>query len=174
MPSNAFTFSDIEWLNAAENCGYGALPIPHSRDYEIEELIYRWIALDEAPRQQTAATIVDDQRFTFLAYSERMASLSVRKNNEGFAFLGLLAMGLDGWRYDWRDNAALICLHYDALLKIGIQPDVIFNRASYYLSSKVAAALSTFLLRSAEDKSLNAMGYEEGSDNDGFRYRRTW
>ncbi|MGH8021736.1 MAG: hypothetical protein ACREIA_26330 [Opitutaceae bacterium] len=167
-------FSGADWLSVTENNGYGLLPIPHPRDDEIKALILRWIALDVASRQQTAAAIKEDQRFTLLAYSERMASRAVREKNVELVFLGLLALGLDGWRNDWRDNAALLCLHYDAAQKVGAQPDAVFARAAGLLSDKVATALRGFLRRSSEDKSLDAMGYEEGRDDDGFRYRRTW
>ncbi|MEJ1968710.1 MAG: hypothetical protein WDN03_08800 [Rhizomicrobium sp.] len=62
---------------------------------------------------------MDEQRFTLLAYSERMASLAVREHNKGLIILGLLALGIDGWRGDWRDNAVLISLHYDAAKMLG-------------------------------------------------------
>jgi len=167
-------FSGADWLSVTENNGYGSLPIPRPRDDEIEALIRRWIALDTSSRQQAATAIREDQRFTLLAYSERMASRAVREKNPEFVFLGLLALGLDGWRNDWRDNAALICLYYDAAQKVGAEPDAVFARAGGFLSDKVATALRGFLRRSSEDKSLDAMGYEEGCDDQGFRYRRTW
>ena len=167
-------FAAPDWLSVTENNGYGLLPIPHPRDDEIKTLILRWIAFDVTSRQQAAAAIKEDQRFTLLAYSERMASRAVRDKNAELVFLGLLALGLDGWRNDWRDNAVLLCLHYDATQKAGAQPDAVFARAAGLLSDKVATALRGFLRRSPEDKSLDAMGYEEGRDDDGFRYRRTW
>jgi hypothetical protein len=167
-------FSDVHWLDVAENKGYGLLPIPNPRDEEIKTLILRWSALDTVSRQRAAAAIRENQRFTLLAFSERMASRSVRERSQDLIFVGLLGLGLDGWRDDWRDNAALLCLHYDAARKIEVEPDKVFARAADLLSEKATIALRAFLNRSAEDQSLQAMGYEEGRDPEGFRYKRTW
>lgn len=161
-------------MRVNENEDYGNLPIPHPRDDEIEALILRWASLDPEARERAVAEIGEDQRFTLLAYSERMASRAVRDRNGELIFMGLLALGLDGWRADWRDNAVLLCLHHDAALKAGIPPEAVFERAATLLPPRVGAALQAFLRRTAEDKSLDAMGYKNGTDADGFRYRRTW
>ena len=95
-------FEAAEWLRATNNRGYGPLPIPQPRDAEIEALLRSWMALDESTRQAAAQGIAEEQRFTLLAYSERMASLAVRKRNQELIRLGLLALGIDGWRGDWR------------------------------------------------------------------------
>jgi hypothetical protein len=36
------------------------------------------------------------------------------------------------------------------------------------------SGLEAYLKRSDEDKSLASMGYVEGTDEDGFRFLRTW
>jgi len=167
-------FEAAEWLRATNNRGYGPLPIPQPRDAEIEALLRSWMALDESTRQAAAQGIAEEQRFTLLAYSERMASLAVRKRNQELIRLGLLALGIDGWRGDWRDNAALISLHYDAAQRVGADPASLFETTAGVLSPKAANALRSFLRRAPADKSLEAMGYEAGTDADGFRYKRTW
>lgn len=167
-------FSDALWLNIDNNKGYGTLPIPQPRDAEISDLLRAWLALDAPARMATGQGLLQEQRFTLLAFSERMASKAVRDANPEWISLGLLALGIDGWRGDWRDNAALIALHYDASQRLGIEPDMTFERAALLLSDKVANALRAFLRRSADDKSLEAMGYEAGVDGDGFIYKRTW
>jgi hypothetical protein len=172
MSTNIFATAD--WLRVKNNPGYGTLQIPQPRDREISELLRAWIALEESSRKVAAQGILEDQRFTLLGYSERMASLAVRDHNPEWIILGLLALGIDGWRGDWRDNAAIICLHYDAAKKLDIQIESTFEKAAVLLSMKAGNALRSFLRRSAEDKTLEAMGYVVGSDVDGFRYKRTW
>ena len=88
--------------------------------------------------------------------------------------MGLLALGIDGWRGDWRDNAALLSLHYDAGQRIGADVNLLFKEAAALLSPKVANAFLSFLRRSSADKAIVAMGYVVGADADGFRYERTW
>lgn len=163
-----------DWLGVKSNHGYGALPIPQARDVEIGGLLRAWMALGEADRKEAAEGILEGQRFTLLAYSERMASLAVREANPDLITLGLVALGVDGWRRDWRDNAAIIALYYDAAQKLGTHPENAFEKAAALLPEKAANALRTFLRRSTEDKSLAAMGYVVGTDVDGFRYERTW
>jgi hypothetical protein len=165
---------DAAWLSTSNNEGYGLLPLPTGRDEEISALIRQWMTLNVAERRETPCSIGDEQRTTLLAYSERMASLAVRKSDGELILLGLLALGLDGWRTDWRDNVLLLCLHFDACQKIGIEANDIFKHASTLLPSNVGSALTAFLNRSPEDQSLDVMGYKESSDSDGFRYARTW
>jgi alkylhydroperoxidase/carboxymuconolactone decarboxylase family protein YurZ len=132
------------------------------------------MALDELDRKQSALDISSEQRLTLLAYSERMASLAVRERSRELITLGLVALGVDGWRTDWRDNALIVSLHFDAAQRIGASPEAIFESAAQLLPEKPAHALRSFLRRSADDKSLGAMGYLASNDGDGFRYRRTW
>jgi hypothetical protein len=171
---NSDLFASCDWLRSQNNRGYGMLPIPQPRDTEISNLLRAWIALDEVDRKQSALEISDEQRPTLLAYSERMASLTVRERNQEFIILGLIALGVDGWRYDWRDNVLIVSLHFDAAERISARPEAIFGAAAQWLPEKPARGLCAFLDRSAEDKSLTAMGYAVGNDEGGFRYRRTW
>jgi len=167
-------FASVEWLRAENNSGYGTLPIPQPRDMEIGGLLRSWLSLEEPSRKAALSEVSEDHRFTLIAYSERMASLAVRDRNREHIILGLVALGLDGWRDDWRDNAAVVCLHHDAARRMGLHPDDLFEEAARMLPDKPANALRSFLRRSEEDKAVEAMGYSAMADTDGFRYKRTW
>lgn len=167
-------FASASWLKAENNRGYGPLPIPQSTDDQITKLLRDWASLPQSERSVASNQILEDQRFTLLAYSERMASFAVRTGDSERIFLGLLSLGVDGWRSDWRDNAVILALHYDATQRLGIDTARMFGRAAGLLSPKVANAFSGFLNRSADDKSLKSMGYVAGNDLSGFRYLRKW
>jgi hypothetical protein len=167
-------FSSADWLHRESNRGYGLLPIPQPRDDQISDLLRAWMTQDEATRKQSALQISDEQRLTLLTYSERMASRAVRERNNDLVVLGLVALGVDGWRADWRENVLITSLHFDAAQRIGANPAAAFETASSLLPEKSAQALRGFLRRSSRDQSLDAMGYVAGKDDDGFRYRRTW
>ena len=167
-------FVSADWLKFENNLGYGTLAIPQPRDTDITKLLQDWVKLDKSVRKKAAQKILEEQRFTLLAYSERMASLAVRERNQDMITFGLLALGIDGWRGDWRDNAVIISLHYDAAQRLNINPKEIFEKVAALLPEKPAAALRSFLHRSVDDRTLEAMGYSAGSDADGFRYKRTW
>lgn len=161
-------------LKGKNNNRYGPLPIPQPRDGEITEVLRAWMALDEPTRQVAAQRILEEQRNTLLAYSERMASLAVRERAEEWIFLGLVALGVDGWRGEWRENVLVICLHYDAAQRLRVSPESVFEKAATLLPLRSANALRAFLRRSEADKTLKAMGYVVGADADGLRYIRTW
>lgn len=167
-------FSAAKWLNAESNYGYGTMPIPTPRDMEICCLLRSWLKLEKLTQMVELSSIPEEYRLTLLSYSERMASLAVREHNKEYIFLGLLALGLDGWSNEWRDNAALVCLHYNAAQRIGLPPNGVFEEVAKLLPPKPAEGLRSYLRRSEEDKSLQAMGYILGTDGDGFRYQRTW
>ena len=126
MATSIFAYAD--WLRVENNKGYGVLPIPRGRDVEISSLLRAWLDLDEPSRKTALSQLPSDCRFTLLGYSERMASLAVRHRNKEHILLGLLALGLDGWRADWRDNVLVVCLHYDAAKRIGLRQTIYLSR----------------------------------------------
>lgn len=167
-------FSNAKWLSVDQNSGYGPSPIPDSRDVEIGSLINTWQSFGSQLRSDTAAKIREDQRFTLLAFSERMATAAVRQKDPACIYLGLLALGIDGWKGDWRDNATILCLHYDAAMRITADPSQMFRKAGRMLAEKVNRSFEEFLARTDEDKALDVMGYVIGRDEGGFRYIREW
>jgi hypothetical protein len=157
-----------------KNRGYVKLAIPQPIDDEITELLRTWTTLNPSARLAASLRVLDEQRFTLLAYSERMASLAVRTHDIEKIFFGLLALGIDGWRSDWRDNVLVLSLHYDAAQRLSVAAEPVFERAATLLCPKVATAFASFLRRTPSDKLIGAMGYVAASDDDGFRYLRTW
>jgi hypothetical protein len=167
-------FASAEFFRDTNNRRYGTLPIPQPTDNDISELLKTWMQLNDAQRHDTAQEIDEKHRYTLLAYAERMASLAVRLRDREPIILGLIALGISGYVGDWRDNATIIALHYDAALRANQSPAETFEEAAAYLAQELAAAIKAFLRRSEEEKSLKAMGYSSGTDAEGFRYRRSW
>jgi hypothetical protein len=166
--------ASAECLNTDKNRGYFSLPIPQPIDREITEVLRAWAALSPAERSATSSRVSDRQSLRLKAYSERMASFAVRTGDPEKVFFGLLALGADGWRSDWREKVLVLSLHNDALQRINGDPAAMFERAAELLSSEAARALASYLQRPPDDKAIRGMGYVESSDEDGFRYQRTW
>jgi hypothetical protein len=162
------------WLNVESNEGYGRRPIPNTRDQDISTLISNWMTLDIHARQEFSSLVTDGQRPTLLAYSERMATLAVRKSNKEWIRFGLIAQGMDGWRADWRESALLLSLHYDACNRINESAATVFSEVAAMLPLNVGHAMTSFVKRAPPDIALEAMGYKASGDQDGFRYERTW
>ena len=163
-----------DWLKDENNYGYGFQPIPSERDEQISNLLRAWQQLDASARRPAIAPISKGNLSTLLCYSERMACLAVRTFQQEYLLLGLLANGLDNWQTDFRENVIILALHYDAAGQIGVPPAGVFNAAAHLLPEQSSRGLRAFLRRSDDDRSLKAMGYEAGRDNEGFRYRRIW
>ena len=154
--------------------GYGPRSIPCPLDDEISILIDDWKKLPPNERIAEASGIRGEPRDILLAYGERMASKAVRAHSREDFFNGLLAIGMDGWNNDWRENLMLMALYYDAAVRIKVSLDDLIDDASEFMSLKTSSAFRAFMKRSEEDKTLTAMGYEPSKDNEGFRYRRNW
>lgn len=166
--------ASAECLNVENNRGYFGLPIPQPIDREITELMRAWAELNPSERSAASLRVSDRQSLRLKAYSERMASFAVRTRDPEKIFFGLLALGVDGWRGDWREKVLVLSLHYDAIQRINGDPEAMFARAAALLSPEAAQALAGYLQRSPENKTIEIMGYVPGSDDDGFRYQRTW
>jgi hypothetical protein len=166
--------TSAECLNTENNRGYFGLPIPQPIDGEITELMRVWAELSPSERSAASLRVSDRQSLRLKAYSERMASFAVRTRDPEKIFFGLLALGVDGWRGDWREKVLVLSLHYDAIQRLNVDPAAMFERAAALLSPKAATDFANFLRRSSENKSIKVMGYVVASDDDGFRYQRTW
>lgn len=173
-PRPSSSLFDVDCLDVSNNKCFGLLPIPTERDEQISNMLRKWMQQDEFSRRDASHIMNDDIRPTLLAYSERAASRAVREKNEEPIVLGLLALGVDGWSADWRENVLLLCLHFDAAKKIGSDPGQVFANAAKFLSGSAGESLRKFVKREPKDQSLEAMRYRESADSDGFRYQRNW
>ena len=92
-----------------------------------------------------------------------------RRIVEGLVHLALLIYEK---AHDSRDALLVLSLLNDAAVKVGNLPKAIFNEIDALFGE--SSFLSDFLGRSAEDKSIDSMGYEESKNEEGFLYVRTW
>ena len=168
-------FPDLnEWLFTKLNIDYAKMPLPSDIDSQISLLVRSWLTLEEPARIAALARVSEEHTYLLIGYSARMATLAVREHEAEYILLGLVALGLDGWCGDWRNNALVVPLHYDAARRIGLSPDHIFEEAASVLPSSPADFLRSFLHRTEEDKSIEAMGYSVSADANGFLYVRLW
>lgn len=166
-------FRGASWLDAPDNYGYGTWPIPAGLDARINSLIDEWCKLPKEQRGTESLSITEQQSDVLLAFSERMASKAVRDRDRAAIRLGLIAAGLDGWRYEWRENTMMLSLHNHSAVMIGVNAQAVFAGAAVYLVPRVKRAFWRFLERSTQDRSIASMGFRESRDDAGFRYQRT-
>jgi hypothetical protein len=115
-----------------------------------------------------------DYSFTFLAYAQRMAEQAVCANDPDMLRRGLVAVAIEGFRYDRRETIPVLSLLCHSAMKIGADPVALFREASDVSTPEVKREMMSFVNRAPEDKRISAMGYREDLSGTGFRYVRDW
>jgi hypothetical protein len=105
-------------------------------------------------------------------FAERAAALAVRRQDSLDLRAGLLAaVAAHATTDDPREVIPAFALLYRAAELTGQDPAAEFGTAARLTGSPVPLA---FLDRDPRDRTIQAMGYEESEDEQGFRFRRTW
>ncbi len=159
-------------LKGALESEYYQQPIPSEVDEGINNILASLSTSDLAGRELIADGVAGDEARVLGLFAERMASLAVRENSIEPVKQGLLALLLYARTEDPRDVLLVLSLLHDAVIKTSGTPKSIFAEASSIIGD--AGYLNDFLNRSNEDKSIDAMGYKESKNEEGFLYVRTW
>lgn len=160
-------------LDPAKNKDYGRDVIPSTRDTQISDLM-------RAVRDQNAFGEVADlsprgASSVLNVFAERSASIAVRHQDVRELRAGLLAAAIaQSLAEDEREVIPALALLHRAAEMIGHDPNSEFSAINELSGGDTGRALVEFLRRSPVDKSVEAMGYEEGNDRDGFRFLRNW
>ncbi|MCI0628435.1 MAG: hypothetical protein L0387_43420 [Acidobacteria bacterium] len=161
-----------EKLKRGGNFDYELKEIPCQLDDEIRSLTDLFLRGTDLERELISSCFNDSHSMTFIVFSERMASLAVRKSSREILLAGLIAQVIEGWRFDPRANLMRLSLILHSAVNLGIELVELFSEASKYASQEVADYFQAFLRRRPENQSIEVMGYRESTDADGFRYDR--
>lgn len=161
-------------LKPKNHQGYWSSLIPSDVDRDISLLIDSIVNATNEERQFISSIFTDDYSFTFICFSERMACLAVREKSEKYLFEGLIAHAIEGGKFDWRENILVLSLLYHSAVKIGTNPDLLFNKAAEFAEGEIREIIRNFPRRAHEDRNIEAMGYVESENEQGFCYKRTW
>jgi hypothetical protein len=159
----AWTDSLVKLLVSDAVVGYGPRPIPSDIDAVV-------LALGEAHRfgwEMAGGEVPGRFNDVLLAYSKRMASACLREGEPRYLDHAAAAHDLAIKRADDRMVCESLSLLHDAYQRL--PPDR--RHIDMKGLPKFQAQWDKFLKRSDADKSIEAMWYEVGSDQDGPRYR---
>lgn len=148
-------------------------PIPCEFDMEISGLVHAFMQAPLAEREQVISHMHEDYSDWLFAFSVRMAALAVREDSRQHLLEGLVALVLEDYRYDYRDNVVCLGPIYHSAVKIGIDPIKLFAEAASFANNRASDVIANFPSRPPEKRGLKAMGYKESSGPDGFRYEQT-
>ncbi len=146
--------------------------IPSEIDEGIGKILLSLSSIRPSEVGLMSDSITGDNARVLGLYAERMASLAVRENSVKKVKLGLIALLINAQTEDSRDALLVLSLLYDAASKTSDNPKQVFSEAASVIGGE--KFLNDFLMRSDEDKSIEAMGYQESSNEEGFLYIRDW
>ena len=170
MTNRAAEDFDLYVLDPDQNIGYLPNPIPVARDRQISDFL--WHCMRNETLAKLHRSIQDGHAMVLRAFAERMASAAIRNSSSRELHLGLVALLLTLREGDVRDGLTILPLFYDAMVKLRLDPSAFSESVRQAVGDRMVMPFVEFLRR--PDKNLDAMGYREGVDSDGFRYVRDW
>ncbi|TVT40862.1 hypothetical protein FNH05_23310 [Amycolatopsis rhizosphaerae] len=164
--------AEFSILEPTKNFNYGSQDLFSARDNQIRDLLLK--VKDGTMFEQAKQFLPRDGDRVLSAFAKRAASMAVRHQDARELRAGILAAAIDQEvSSDFREGLPALALLYRAAEMIGRNPDLEFS-AINDLSGGRARSLVDFLRRPPEDKSIEAMGFEEGDDKQGFRFLSNW
>jgi hypothetical protein len=148
--------------------GYGPAEIPTARDREVEEFV---ATVRPNARGLTMAIDSEEGRAVLCAYAERMASLAVRRRDPQLLERALVAAVVGGLTTFEQGAMVVMPLIEHSSQILALDTSSLFGRAAAVTGHPGSVALMIWLSRPAEDRTLASMGWAEGRDAGGFRYR---
>ncbi|CAO5170083.1 conserved hypothetical protein [Frankia sp. AiPs1] len=165
--------ADLVCLTGGDAQRYAERPIPDERDVAIVTLLRK--AHSTGGLDQLLDLIRPEvEAETLRAFSVRMASFAVRRDDLEMMRLGLLALAVAALRpANRRDDLAAFAPLWHAANQLGADPALEFTTAGSAVPP-AANLLSAWRDRSDGLRDLRAMGFHESADADGFRYAEDW
>src|SRR6266849_7563201 len=105
---------------------YGSRPMPCDIDAEIMTFVNMYIRANDLERKEILSSIRAEFSDAFFVFSERMAALAVREQSGERIMKGLVALIIEDFKFDFRDNLRRLAPLYHSAEKIGVDPSPIF------------------------------------------------
>jgi len=160
-------------LGSEYSHGYGPSLLPGKIDEEVESLVDA-IAADGGEQSAIVLKMSETHGLVLLAYAERMASLAVRRGENAMLEKSMAALRIASALTYVKEALPVLCLLSNSAKKLGVDVNKFFALTTINLKGELKPYIEAFSNRSDEDRSIEAMGYIEGEDEQGFRYLRTW
>ena len=161
-------------LSSPQSDGYLQRKLPCELDALATNIVDDYIKGTDKEKSAILANFGPNQSFAWLAYAERMASLAVRELSRLILFRGLIALIIEGFKLDARENILVLSLLNHSASKIKIDASVLFEEAARLAPEATAMQFRCFLNRSPDQKNIKVMGYEEQDCEGGLLYLRNW
>jgi hypothetical protein len=159
-------------LKGDSNVGYLRQPLPNARDSEISDLLEE--ARSGGQLDELAAELAPSHAASLLCFAQRMSVLAVRRSDPSLLDRAVVALCLAvETGDDDRDVLLVFPLPWRSAELLGLEPEELFTVSLDGLA-KGRDALEAFKRRTPKDRRIEAMGYAESENADGFTYIRNW
>lgn len=163
----------LDFLSISRSKGYGTRRLPCEQDEAIRRLIRQ--VRGPHDYSDVVSSIPADAWIVLATFAERMASLAVRHQDARDVEDGLVAAQLALSLTDEpREVLPVLSLLYRACEMVGAQADAEFASAASLTGADRKGPLASYPDRGHDDRTIEAMGFQEGNDEVGFRFIRTW
>lgn len=160
------------YFNANLQPYYISRPMPCEFDEKISGLVKLFIDSLPEGRKLIIDSVPADDAAILTAFAERMASLGVRENSRRRLLEGLIALVMEDYKGDWRENVMRLAPLYHSATKINVNPETLFSEAASFGNGEAAEIIAAFPSRDPKDRSLEAMWYREANNQEGFIYEQ--
>lgn len=152
---------------------YRDAKLPSERDLALDSHIGELALAGKAAVSEAARRLDSNERTELWFYAQRAASRAVRAEDPKLLTLAVVALVLStGGQLSTLPITMRVALVNDACERLGLHlDDLAENVAAIAGGWGVVDVVGNILAREEEDKTVECMGFEAGSDEDGFRYR---
>ncbi len=148
---------------------YQTLPGPV--DHRIIQLVEDYMGLSKAYQARFSTLLTQSACSRLSMFAERMAMLSVRKKSAAHLEKGLMALLMTDGRLDYHDMLMTLSLVVRSAQKLALDEDLFFTQVTRHAyRPTIVEDFKAFLRRRPEDKSIQAMGFQEIEGPRGFVY----
>jgi hypothetical protein len=151
--------------------GYGPSQLPNSRDELVDHFIDQAARGGPAFVAESIAGASEVGRRVLRAYAERMASLAVRRRDADLLVRSVVAVVIGGLDQNALEALMVMPLIENSARLLEVDLAGVFEKAAAVVGHPGSVNLMVWLTRAPQDRTLAAMGFAEGSDGGGFRYK---
>ena len=160
----------LEWLRDPKTNRRPAFSYSRGIIGLVEQLTTEFLVSDAAARERMSSLVMPEFSYVFFMYSRHAATHSVREKSPELLKRGVISLAIEDLKFDWRDSTIHLAVLNHSALRLGLEPDVLFESILPIVSEKFVRFLRGFVARSAEERSIDLFGVQE-SDALPFDYQ---
>jgi hypothetical protein len=139
----------------------------------IASIVEAFATSDSNGRLRVVSRLSQHASRALIGYAHKMATDAVRQASPDLVVRGLVALAIEGGRWDIRDSIIPMALLYHSALKLGMDAGKTFETGALLsTSAPLSQAMRSFPARLPADRDLTAFHCREVVTSHGFTYEQ--